>query len=238
MLVPWPPLSLTTKANSKLMKFQDREYISQLSDHGKYFKDDSRQQISKGMMTVYGFKNVIDRAESYMRKIIDGRIEGATSGMIAIIIDYYFTLRFEAYQSFNSVEKWEAARDKFLHWVESYYGWPLPLVEGINAVHLQGVGKASALMSCELIPGDVTLWNHYGQESILKTESETLAFIKYVIQYESSSGDIVKSSRRLKKTRLVGCYRVHYPLFDPDPEIEPPDEWDTVDDDHLKSFDF
>ena len=69
-----------------------------------------------------------------------------------------------------------------------------------NTIQLQGIGTVSAKPAAELQIGDITIWNFGHKAVVLGKVKETAAFVTLLIEEKEGT-----FTRRLKKTRLVGC---------------------------------
>lgn len=72
----------------------------------------------------------------------------------------------------------------------------------MNTVQLQGIGRVKAKLAGELKIGDVTVWNYGELEKIVGVAKQTMTQIVFDIEYVSR-GQVVKSTRRMKRDRLV-----------------------------------
>lgn len=73
-----------------------------------------------------------------------------------------------------------------------------------DTIQLQYMGHVYGTLATELKSGDHTIWNSGGVEKIEGIEKETKAFITFKISYIDYDNKTVFSTRRLKKTRIVG----------------------------------
>lgn len=81
-----------------------------------------------------------------------------------------------------------------------------------GTIKLQAIGETSAIPAGDLKPGDVTIWNFGGQNTVVRIDRETAKTVWITFSYYCNvNKEVVVSSkpRRLKKDRLVGFKTWH-----------------------------
>jgi hypothetical protein len=77
----------------------------------------------------------------------------------------------------------------------------------LGSIHLQGIGRHPAKPAAELTPGDVTVWNYGGTETVVsvapKGKQSLTVVVSYISQSYPTKGQQVQATRTLRKDRLV-----------------------------------
>lgn len=73
-----------------------------------------------------------------------------------------------------------------------------------KTIWLQGIGAVEGKPADQLKPGDVTIWNYGGTETVTGRLRATPTRITFSISYANGHGNIIESRRTLNRNKIVG----------------------------------